>query len=69
MNQVMTFLQPIADRLPKWLKIDGTAQAFVLWWYMSNYTGLTNQEMLTIVGLNAGIHGVLHDTACRLQSD
>ena len=65
----MDLLQPIANRLPSWLKIDGTAQAFVLWWYMSNYTGLTNQEMMYIVGINAGVHGLLHDTACRLQSD
>ena len=68
-STLTTALEPLSAIVPRWLKLDGTAQAFALWWYMSNYTGLNSREIFTIVGLNAGIHGILHDTACILQGD
>ena len=67
MSQLIEWIQPLVERLPKFVKLDGTAQAFVLYYYMSNYTGLTMQEIWTIIGLNGGVHMLLHDTACQLQ--
>lgn len=68
MNQtVAKLLQPVADVLPHWLPLDGTIQGFVLFWYLSNYTPLSTQQILPVLAVNGGVHGVLHHSACMLQ--
>ena len=65
--QIAKLLEPVANMLPSWLPLDGTVQGFVLFWYLSNYTPLNTQEILPIIAVNGGVHGVLHSTACMLQ--
>jgi len=69
MSQLIEILRPVASLIPPWLKIDGTVQGFVVWYYMYNYTNIEPSEQITILSLNALIHLALHDTACALQGD
>jgi hypothetical protein len=68
-NPISKIAVPIAKMVPPMIKIDALAQTGVLWWYMSTMTDLEDREIYTILGLNAVVHGLLHDTACRLQGD
>ena len=66
-NPVSDFASPVAKVLPAMLKIDALAQTGVLWWYLSNYTGLPDAQIWMTLGLNAVTHGLLHDVACKNQ--
>lgn len=66
-NPVADIASPIAKMLPAMLKIDALAQTGVLWWYLSNMTGLPDQQIYVALGLNAVTHGLFHSIACNNQ--
>ena len=67
-NPIADFASPVAKALPAFLKIDALAQTGVLWWYLSNQTGLPDQQIWMALGLNAVTHGLFHSIACGNQA-
>jgi len=67
-NPLQPVAGPVARLLPNWLPIDGVAMSAVLWWYLTNNTGLPDEQIMTAVGLSAVTHGLLHGIAAQEQT-
>lgn len=67
-NPVQDVVAPVAKVLPSFLKVDALAQTAVLYWYLYNQTNLPDTQIYITLGLNAVVHGVLHDIACKNQA-
>jgi hypothetical protein len=67
-NPIADVASPIAKALPNFLKLDALAQTAVLYWYLFNQTNLPDNQIYITLGLNAVVHGLLHDVACGNQA-
>lgn len=61
-------IEDIASLLPRFVPLDGLAQAVALWFGLDMIVpNITQNQKILIVGGNGAIHWYLHPVAARVQ--